>query len=131
MSPTTTVILLLVGMLLGALAVAGGVVAGAAIASRRTGAVEQRFDRMLTRQQDDAGRQLNLLLARDPATFGMLEAGRTPGPPSVTVSASDLAELERWEKMTGEGVNRGYDDPNDIPDDADELDIVRRALGEG
>jgi hypothetical protein len=132
MSPTTTIILLLVGMLLGALAVAGGVAAGAAIASRRTDQLERRFDKMMGRQQDEAARQLNLLLSRDPATFGLLEAGRVPGTVAVPVSGSDEAELDRWLRTTGEGVNRGYDDPNDIPDsESDEFDIVRRALGEG
>lgn len=111
---------------------AGGVVAGAAIASRRTEQLERRFDKMLGRQQDEGARQLNLLLARDPATFGLLEAGRATTAPPPSVSSSDLSELERWERLTGQGVNRGYDDPNDIPDtESDEFDIVRRALADG
>lgn len=128
MSPLALVVTLLVCMTVAALTTGAAVALGGLLAARRTKDLESRYDRLLNNQLDSAARALNLLLARDPATFGILEAARRPVPTPTAPSGSDASELERWEAAGG-GM-RSYVDPNDIPDD-DGLDILLRAAAEG
>jgi hypothetical protein len=117
-----TVLLLLAGLLGGAL-VAGGVLAGVAVAGRPARMTERRLDRALAISEAERSRMLSLLLARTPAELAILQTTTPAPPPPPDRSLGGPPEPPApWEAAATEYTP----DPNELTgwDDVDDAAIA-------